>query len=287
MTWEEAKYLQHARKNQEFRELVEGGLKFITYGACCVLVTVFLALFLYAHQHGALGAEALRNLEEKESLHALALTAVSLIATAGFLCICVGLWRCLVNTPCYDMAKETMFLCVICFLIGTLFHGISIGVGGMSNFLQLHLNVNDWKYTGKLAPAVILQLLGLGLYILSIFAFNNHLLILQDGLRNTPRRLFFRIFDMYLIFTSLLVGGFVGALLSLQLLKEHPEFIILLGACSLIDFFWFLFRIQVVRGLLVDPSVQTAEETAGNEITVENMPQRLSGMRRILKAMEK
>jgi hypothetical protein len=208
--------------------------------------------------------------------------AVCLIGGITYLLLLLGQWWCLSGASSCQNAKETMFVCVIAFLISTLFHVASIWVGGVQAYFEWEHSLRHLNQHLVANPAFTLKLIG-AVVLLFWFCCLNHFLRLVAGyLRHQEAG---RKVDLYLVYMCGLFGVTFGLMAFADQLLPR---VFLLGC---LIFGWImglgghLWRLLTVRAAIRDSVMHWRWKQANLSscVTLESTPKRLSGLRRVLK----
>jgi len=233
------------------------GLKLVGAGYVLMIAGTCLGLFLAwpaISGKELSGARALSPSEEQASLVA-GLVAVGVATLCSFLLIVAGQWRCLMQAPGNESAKELMYASIICIFSALIMHGFGTYAGGAKNYIALGqgmegLDKLDFRHGGG-----ALQLLSAALGLLNVLIFSHFLRRIAIHFADRSR---VRAVEMLLLFTCLLVGASAGAYLWRHRLPYMSELALGLAVGWLVCLVWHPFLIASIRAC-IQRGVQRAQ----------------------------
>ncbi len=279
--------IRHARTESNWNEARKGLAMSIVGYACLLGGWAFGAgLFWLLHysQRRAWVQELVGRDEETVLLMAVASLIMAVLAGYGLLI--AGLWRCLTYVPQHQGAKEQVYVCITFFLVGSLLNIASAFLGGWKNYERLFEGVDGFHKLDYTSSGGIMQLTGVVLCLFTFYVFNQFLRTIVCCFDDRPR---IRVLDLYLMYMSLLIGGTVTSFFVLRRLPFHDDVFRGLAIGWIVCLVLQTCVIQSIRNGIKHGMGKLGVTRPGDEtgITLQNVSQRLSGMHRILRAMEK
>ena len=235
---------------------ISAGLWLVAGGYCVLLLgsTLGAALLWLAFT-----AQAAPGVSGDVSNSLLLLAAATLLLTAVFSygLVLAGQWRCLMYAPQRNSAKELMYICCHCLLLGSVLNGIGAYLDGGKTYAALQ---QGWAGLHELDAWSAGNLMQLGSILLGVVGS----LVFSQFLRNVAEcfndRRGARAVDFNLWFMGLLIGVSVGALLCVRRLTLQADTLPWLVVGWLLCFAWHLWLVLRVRRGVVDGLRKISQE---------------------------
>lgn len=276
-------------KDEQFvpitREVDRGlGFMLFAYLSSCVVTGLALIYFWAVGREGWVIVQQ-RFGENSDAFRDLLIGGICLMGLLAYLFLIVGQWWSLASVS-RQSAKETLFISLILFLLGTVFFISSALVGGVNEFLEWQRGLRQLHENLFARPAFTLKVCGVGMYLLWFCCFNHFLGILGNYSLNQENT---RKVDFYLIYICGLFGATMGILAFADQLewKELLQGGLIVGWVVCVT--WHIWRLQSVRARIrVGLKLYQQQLELGNGgVNLGNTPQRLSGVRRVLESINK
>jgi hypothetical protein len=176
----------------------------------------------------------------------LATGFLGLASLVSFGFIVAGKWRCAMNAPERYAAKWLMFLCLMCLLTSPVLHfAFSLSGQGAENYQQMRqhgrVGLAEVKLEGL---AGIMQLVSSGIGLASGLFF---VLFLRAIARCFNSNFCVWSIHLFLVYSCLLIGVSLQALMNVHGLASRPEVLMLLGVGWLFGSAWYVFIIVSAR----------------------------------------
>jgi MFS family permease len=263
---------------------VSTGLKLVARGYCLLIVgSIVVSLLIWI----ALTRPPTPGVSEDRDDRNLLLSAAALLCVFTVVCsyslVLAGQWRCLMHAPERNSAKEVMYVCFICLLIGSGLNVAGAYLDGGKTYAALQ---RGWVGLEKIDPWSAGNLMLIGSALLGLagsMVFSQFLRGVADCFNDRRRA---RAVDFNLWFMGLLIGGSLGTHFLVQRLSLKANALPWLIGGWLFCFAWHLWLVTRMQrcvdegmrrhGVLCD--VQPVSGGAG-AISVHT----LSGLRRLAK----
>jgi hypothetical protein len=240
---------------------ISAGLRLVAFGYCALLLgSAVSAVLIWS----ALSDQPLFGLNtgrDDRNLLPLFLGA-SLLLTALFSygLVIAGQWRCLMYAPQRSNAKELIYICFHCLIVGSVLNGIGAYLDGVANYKALQHGWTGLQEIDAWSAGNLMQVGSILLGIAGSLVFSQFLRNVADCFKDRRRA---RAVDLNLWFMGLLVGGSVGAVICMRQLALRANALPWLAAGWLLCFGWHLWLVLRVRRC-VDEGLRhiTAEERA-------------------------
>jgi hypothetical protein len=197
----------------------------------------------------------------------------------------VALWRTVASSSLPPRAGLALLVGAAALVTGTLLFLVGLALGGARGLEQLPQIWSVWRASRTVEPVCLLHLAGAGLCSLSLFPFNYFLLLLS---RSLGYRLGELSAMLYAMAWSVLLGLAASGIAFSQRLSGHREFPLLLLLLLLLCLLWLQARLlRLMRAFSLLAAMGKTALLPTGSINVDELPRRLSGVRRALKAMMK
>jgi hypothetical protein len=176
----------------------------------------------------------------------VAIGFLGLASLVSFGFVVAGKWRCALNAPERYAAKWLIFLCLLCVLMSPVLHfAFSMSGQGAENYNELKQHGRQGLAEIKLEGlSGIMQLLSTGIGLASVFFF---VLFLRAAACCFNSKICLWAIHLYLVYSCVLIGVSLIALMNVQDLARRPEVLMLLAAGWLIGMAWYVLIIAGVR----------------------------------------
>jgi hypothetical protein len=219
--------------------------------------------------------------DDRENLLLLGVLTLGLTAVFSYGFILLGQWHCLMYAPQGHHAKELIYICFNCLLVGSALNAVGAYLDGARTYAALRQGLAEVEKLNPWSPGNLLQLGSAGLGLFGSLVFSQFLRSVATCFQDQGR---VRAADLYLSFMGLLLGGSIGTLFFVKRLSFRTEFFPWLVTGWLLCFIWHLYLVRsasrgVDEGLLRSSGVNTtglsSEETGSIAIHT------LSGLHRL------
>lgn len=258
---------------------ISAGLRLAVAGYCVLMAGSAVAaacVGLALTRPGVAGAT-----DDANPFPALAATALALTALCSYGLVLAGQWRCLMYAPQRNSAKELIYVCFHCLLLGSVLNAIGAWLDGGRTYAALQ---QGWAGLQELDPWSVGNLMQAGSILLGVVGS----LVFSQFLRNVAEcfddRRAARAVDFNLWFMGLLIGGSIGAQVCIGRLTLRWETLPWLVGGWLLCFAWHLWLVARVRRC-VDDGLRLAAEPPGSGLIVHQghavLSYTLSGLHRL------
>jgi hypothetical protein len=285
MSWNDSPHDIDSDKTVSGWQEVQTALRFVLVGYFLLTAGLVFGLVLGRAYAGNLAWVWLRGYFNNDFDDAvlLATGGAALSALLGFILLFAGKLRCLGYVPAPQIARDVMFASVIALVLASLLAIVAGFVGGTHNYRIVLQGASLGERITLNSLEGYLQLAAASLWLVSFLLFNHFLRAVE---RHFDRERASRGMDLYLLFVSLLVGLSAGAFMHAERLGAGSPVWLGLAASWSLGLLWHVARISSVRRRVTQWLGGTGQpqELPGSVFNPENIPQALSGMRRILRS---
>jgi hypothetical protein len=212
----------------------------------------------------------------------LTLTGLTIFLTAVFSygLVMYGQWRCMLFAPPRNSAKEVMYVCFHCVLVGSVLNAIGAYLDGGKTYAALQ---HGWEGLQELDPwsaSNIMQIASILLGIIGSLVFSQYLRNVAECFSDRRGA---RAVDFNLWFMGLMIGGSVGAQLCVRQLALKWDTVPYLAAGWLLCFGWHLWLVLRVRRCVENGLLKAAQDRAPGPVAgaVAVLKHTLSGLHRL------
>lgn len=200
------------------------------------------SLLWYADNHHLVWGPGHRvSTDEQMSWILFGFCTIILGPVLGCSFVSIGQWRCLGYAPERHGAKSLMFSCITCLFLAIVLTTAAVWASAADNARVLQRGWPGWDGLEFSLGTLVLQLASAGGWVLSIVLFTTFLRSVASCFRDDAR---VRWVDLYLVFTSFLVGGTLFLFLGNRTLASQSDFLLALGVCWV---FYFTCHLLLVR----------------------------------------
>jgi hypothetical protein len=264
MTLETARFLQNTDNGPEqyhdeigWRQ-IGAGLRMVSIGYCVLIVggSVCWALIRLT-----LSGQTFPSLaEEADQPFVLAwLIASSLVVTAvcSYGLVMLGHFRCMLYAPRRHCAKEVMYVCFQCLLVGSVLNGVGVYLDDGKTFAALQLGWEGVRILNPWSTANLMHLASLVLWVVSALVFSQYLRKVAECFDD---RSGVNAVDLNLFFMCLMIGGSVGVCFCVGWLKLKGVTLVWLAAGWVLCLIWHLWLVLCIRRCVYDGLRKDSEE---------------------------
>jgi hypothetical protein len=229
MTLTTAKYLAATTTDNALQfnsesgwQAVSRGLRLIVTGYVVLIAGTALGLFLirWGLEDGPLVRLSSAAASDRDLLLLMAVLTLGATAIFSYGLVLVGQWHCLMYSPQAQHAKELMYVCFNCLLLGSLLNGLGAYLDGGRAYAALREGADGLDRLDLWATGNLLQLASAVLGLGAALVFSGFLRTVAGCFRDTAR---VRRVDLSLWLMGLLLGGSVGALFCVQRLSFRAQ----------------------------------------------------------------
>jgi hypothetical protein len=251
VTLDSAKYLKDAGdlpwqldRGPGWREIATG-LKLVARGYGILLLGSIVGLFFLWLAFSARAPFGLNiDDEDRDAFLVVAVVTFGLTGLCSYALVLAGQWRCLMYAPPKHSAKELMYVCVNCLLIGFALNVLGIYLDGGKMYKALR---QGWAGLGEIdrwSAGSVTQVSSVLLGVIGSLVFSQYL----RGVANCVQaRHWARAVDVNLWFMGLLIGGSVGVHLFVHRLSLKAHTLPWLIGGWLLCFAWHLWLVLSVH----------------------------------------
>ena len=258
---------------------ISAGLQLVSVGYCVLLLgsaagTVFVWLALS-------GPTAGDGPSERNPFPLMAAATLFLTALFSYGLVLAGQWRCLMYAPQRHSAKELMYICFHCLLVGSLLSAIGAWLDGGKTYAALQQGWAGLQGLDFWSAGNLMQVGSVLMGVLGSLVFSQFLRNVADCFSDRRGA---RAVDLNLWFMGLMIGGSVGALFFVRALTLKGDTLPWLVSGWLLCFAWHLWLVLRVRRCVADGlrrvAVQWAPPVPAAGVGAV-LTHTLSGLRRI------
>jgi hypothetical protein len=292
------------------------GLKRIALGFWCLCLAGLWGTVVFAPQVRQWLVSLRLSTSAREVVLTAACAAAGLLFTGAAMLGATGLWRTFRHSPLPRRGRMLLLASALCVVTAALALFLVLVLGGNLALAALSQALAEWWDSGNWEWVCLLHLMGIGLCVSSPYFFNHYLRLLSRMLGDSPGDLSGASFAAA---WSALLGAAAGAVVCAYRLVTHPELLMLIPLSLLLCLLWLQVRLrQLWRtfALLGEPDKPRQELPAfalgepdkscrewadelgparaekslpeqADAISVDEVPRRLSGVRRALRAINR
>jgi hypothetical protein len=212
--------------------LVMGGYFILVCGGVLALVSVWLGV-----GEGPAARDAGDSMTDQEGFLLLGVLVLGLTAVLSYGLVLAGQWHCLKYAPQGKHAKELMYACVNCVLVGSILNAVGAYLDGGRTFDILQDGLAAVDKIDLFSPSNVLLLAGAVLGLVNMLVFSQFLRSVAGCFQDPSRQ---RTGDLNLGFVGLLVGGSFGALFYLPRVGLRGALLPWLAGAWLLCLAWHL-----------------------------------------------
>jgi hypothetical protein len=252
---------KHLLFNREtgWRE-IHKGLKLVVQGYIVLIAgTVLGAVLVWLAVDGRLVAQQPQEgQQDRTALLLLGVLALGLTAVFSYGLVLTGQWRCLMYAPQTQNAKELMYVCINCIVIGSLLNVAGVYLDGGRTYAALQQGVGGLEQIDLLSTGNLIQLASGALGVFGSLVFSQFLRNLASCFNDRAR---VRSVDLNLVLVGLLLGGSIGTMFLVPRLAPRAELLPWLAGGWLVCFAWHLWLVRSVRRCVADGLERTLAQT--------------------------
>jgi hypothetical protein len=261
---------------------ISAGLRLVAWGYTALLIGSIVGVLLVwvvLSGHAVFGPRPSDDYSDQLLLFAVLTLGLTAIVSYGL--VLAGQWRCLMYAPQRGSAKELIYVCLHCVLIGSVLNGVGAYLDGGKTYAALQQGWEGLHALDAWSPANMVQAGSLLLGVAGSLVFSQFLRNVAECFNDRRAA---RAVDFNLLFMGLLIGGSVGTHLFIRRLSLQGDTLPWLIGGWLLCFAWHLGLVIGVRWsvdaglrrLAVPRHVPPPVGVAGAVLT-----HTLSGLRRI------
>jgi hypothetical protein len=259
---------------------VRGGLRLVSRGYLVLIAGAALGLFFtHLASDDSLLADRLRvGRADRDTLLLLGVLSFGPATLFSYALVLLGQWHCLMYAPQRQNAKELMYVCLYCVLLGSVLNALGGVLGGARVYEALLRGPDEFAKldVGRAGPLLLLGSVALAL--VGSLVFSQFLRNVACCFADRPQ---VRSVDLNLTFVGLLLGATIGVLFCLPHLASRAGILPWLALGWLLCFAWHVNLVRGVRrcveGGLRDAGVSLAPEGGLGVLATHT----LSGMYRL------
>jgi hypothetical protein len=227
-------------------QAVSRGLLFVVVGYLALIAGSVLGLLLIrlGVEDGPVIQHLNRDMEDRETFLLLGLAALGLTALFSYGLVLVGQWHCLRYAPQHQHAKELMYLCFNCLVVGSALNVAGAYLDGARTYAALRGGLDEVNRLDLGSTGNVLLLASMGLGLVASLVFSQFLRNVASYFRAEA---LVRSVDLNLAFVGLLLGGSLGTLFLVRRGAPKAELLPWLAAGWLLCFAWHLYLVNGVR----------------------------------------
>jgi hypothetical protein len=290
LTLQSAKYLKAGDQPWEFDggpgwHEIATGLRLAARGYGVLIVgsivgLVFLWLALSVRAPFGLNIDD----DDRDAFLVVAVLTFGMTGLCSYGLVLSGQWRCLMYAPPRHSAKELMYICVNCLLIGFGLNVFGIYLEGGKTYTALQRGWAGLDELDRWSPGNLMQMSSVLLGVIGSLVFSQFLRSVADCVQARRRA---RAVDFNLWFMGLLIGGSLGVHFFVHRLSLKADALPWLIGGWLLCFAWHLWLVLSVRRCVVDGLRRVSSSSAGRaapEVAPSTVPlSTLSGVHRLLR----
>jgi hypothetical protein len=230
-------------------QAVSRGLLLVVLGYLVLIAgsVVGLLLLRLGVEDGPVIRHLNQAMEDREAFLLLGLAALGLTALFSYGLVLAGQWRCLRYAPQHQHAKELMYLCFNCLVVGSALNVAGAYLDGARTYAALRGGLDQVNRLDLTSTGNVMQLASMGLGLVGSLVFSQFLRNVATCFHDEAR---VRSVDLNLAFVGLLLGGSVGTLFLVRRVAPKAELLPWLAAGWLACFAWHLLLVNGVRRCL-------------------------------------
>jgi hypothetical protein len=236
------------------------GLKLVARGYCVLLLGSIVGLFflwLALSVRVPLGLST--NEEDRDAFLLVAVVTFGLTGLCSYGLVVAGQWRCLMYAPPRHSAKELMYICVNCLVVGFTLNVGGLYLDGGRTYTALRRGWVGLEEIDRWSAGNLMLMSSVLLGVVGSLVFSQFLRSVADCVQARRRA---RAVDFNLCFMGLLVGGSLGVHLFVHRLSLKADALPWLVGGWLLCFAWHLWLVLSVRRCVED-GLQRVAKSAG------------------------
>jgi hypothetical protein len=225
---------------------ISRGLRLVVAGYAVLIFGSIMALVLLRLGVGdrfiIINAE--QSVQSRDTLILLGILTLAVTAVCSYGLVLTGQVHCLKYAPQHQQAKELMYICVNCVLLGAALNLTGAYLDGARTYAALQHGLGEVEGLDLWSAGTLLQLSSAVLGLIASLVFSQFLRNVASCFRDRAR---VRSVDLNLGFVGLLLGGSIGTLFCLQRFVLRIDLLPWLAAGWLVCFAWHLYLVCSVH----------------------------------------
>src|SRR5262249_32011603 len=158
-------------------DAISRGLQLVVFGYFVLIVGSILSMLLIrlGLGDGVVIVNADQSAQSRDTLLVLGVLTLAVTAVCSYGLVLTGQWHCLKYAPQHQHAKELMYICVNCVLLGSVLNVIGAYLDGARTYAALQKGLGEVERLDIWSVGNVLQLCSAGLGLIASLVFSQFL----------------------------------------------------------------------------------------------------------------